>query len=233
MWLISAGWFWAIFLGMVAFVATWVVGARRIGRRLEPVFQQAQRQIGAGMVQPAITTLNGVLPLAKWIPLLRGQIHAQIGFLQHQTGDRESAVEHLTLAGRRSGDAKLLLAAIQFRDGKKAEALTLLEGCARFNRKHVLVHNVYAWLLNREGRREEAIAVLNRLLAKEKDKPTAENLLRLQNQQKMNMSQFGGMWFALGFEKPPASMGAMRTAPKGFRQGHKQGPKPGPKRKRG
>lgn len=202
-----------------------MIGARRIGRRLEPLLQQAQRQVGAGLVQQAITTFESLLPMAKWIPLLGGQIHAQIGFLQQQLGNQAEAVEHLTLAGRRSGDAKVLLACIQYRDGKKTEAMAQLLECTRFNRKHVLSHNVYAWLLNREGKRAEAIDLLGRLLAKESDSKTSDNRLRLQNGQKMDMAQFGMMWYALGFERPPASMGTMRTAPKGFRQA--------PKRKRG
>jgi len=217
-WLLFAGWFGGFLLGLGAFVATWIVGARRIGRRLEPVLQQVQRQIGAGHVQPAIATLRGLLPTAKWIPLLPGQIHAQIGFLEHQVGSREAAVASLALAGRRSADAKVLLASIQYRDGKKAEALSQLEECVRFNRKHVFAHNVYAWLLNREGKRAEALQILGRLLAKESDAKSTDNRLRLQNGQKMNMTQFGMVWYALGFEHPPASMGTMRTAPKGFRQ---------------
>jgi tetratricopeptide (TPR) repeat protein len=160
--------------------------------------------------------------MGNWIPLLKGQLCAQIGFLQYQSGDRDAAHEHMAMAGRRSGDAKLLLAAIQYRDGKKAEALAQLDQSIKFNRKHVLLHNVYAWLLNREGRRPDAIAVLNRLLAKDKDAPTTDNRLRLQNGQKMNMSQFGAMWYALGFEHPPPSLGTMRTAPKGFRQAPKR-----------
>lgn len=221
-WFLGAGWFFASFLGVVAFVAVWILGARRIGRRLEPALQQARRQMEAGHVQPAIASMRSVLPMAKWIPLLGGQIHAQIGFLEHQMGDPAAAVENLKLAGRRSGDAKMLLACIQYRDGKKAEALAELDECTRFNRKHVLSHNVYAWLLNRESKRAEAIEVLNRLLKKENDAKTTDNRLRLQNGQKMDMAQFGMMWYALGFEHPPASMGQMRTAPKGFRQAPKQ-----------
>lgn len=177
------------------------------------------------MVQPAITSLRELLPMAAWIPLLKGQIHAQLGFLEYQRGDRDAAVDHLQQASRRSGEAKLLLASIRYKEGQKSEALAQLAETSRFARKHVLLHNVYAWLLNKEGRREEAIAVLNRLLAKDADANTSSNRLRLQNGQKMDMSVFGTMWFALGLERLPANYGAMRTAPKGFRQA--------PKRKRG
>ena len=49
--------------------------------------------------------------------------------------------------------------------------------------------------------------------------PTKDNMLRLQNKQRMNMSQFDMQWYALGLESPPSQMGMqMRRAPKGFRE---------------
>lgn len=217
-WLGGTGVFWGVVLGLAAFVTAWILGVRLIGRRFTPLFEQAQRQVAAGSVQPAIATLKSLLPFGNWMPMLGGQLHAQLGFLEFQAGNRERAIESLTRAGRRAGDARLLLASLQTHAGKKTEALQLLADSLPWNRKHVLLHNAYAWLLNREGRRKDAIEVLNRLLAKASDEATSANLLRLQNDQRMNMASFGMMWYALGFERPPASMGAMRTAPKGFRQ---------------
>lgn len=215
--LLDAGWFFGPFFGLVAFVATWFVGGRMLRRRLEPAMQQVQRQMEAGMVQPAIATLRSLLPLGRWVPLLTGNLHAHIGFLLYHSNNREEALASLERAGRRSGDAQLLLASLRFRDGKKDEAFAIFAAALPFNRKHVLLHNVYAWLLNRENRRTDAMAVLNRLLAKQANDASSDNLLRLQNDQKMNMKSFGVPWFALGFEHPPASMGELRTARKGFR----------------
>ncbi|MBI5851208.1 MAG: hypothetical protein HZB39_09285 [Planctomycetes bacterium] len=216
--LLDAGWFFGPFFGVLAFVATWIAGGRLLRRRLEPAMQQVQRQIEAGMVQPAIATLRSILPLGRWVPLLAGHLHAQIGFLLFHSQQREEAVASLEKAGRRSGDAQLLLASIRFRDGKKDEAFKRFADALPFNRKHVLLHNVYAWLLNREDRRADAMAVLNRLILKQPNEASSDNLLRLQNDQKMNMKPFGVPWYALGFEHPPASMGELRTARKGFRQ---------------
>lgn len=222
-WLIGAGWFGGGFLGFVAFAATWILGVRRIGRRLTPLLEQAQRQVASGKAQLAIATLKSILPLGKWMPLLTGQIYAQLGFLEHQAGERDQAVAYLQKAGKRAGDARVLLASLLAQDGKKAEALKLLAASQPWNRKHVLLHNVFAWLLDREGKRDEAIKVLGQLLLKESHAASAENRLRLQNDKKMTMTSFGAMWYMLGFERPPASMGQMRTAPKGFRQPPKRG----------
>lgn len=215
---IDAGWFGSILLGFVAFAATWILGARRLNKRLGPAMQQVQRQIEAGHVQPALATLEGMLPMGKWMPLLTGQLQAQMGVLSYHAGQQERALKHLNQAGRRAAEAQMLLASIRYREGRKDEALTILANCEPLNRKHVLLHNLHAWLLYREGRRDDAMAVLNRLLAKQPNEAAKDNFLRLQNGQKMNMKTFGMTWYALGFERPPASMGEMRTARKGFRQ---------------
>jgi tetratricopeptide (TPR) repeat protein len=202
--------------------AAWIIGGRMLQKRLFPMMQQVQRQIEAGMIQPAMASLRAMLPLGKWLPLLTGNVHAQIGILAHHSGRPEEAIDALEKAGRRSGDARLLLACIRYRDGKKDQAMQLLEETLPFNRKHVLVHNVYAWLLEKEGRRADAMRVLNRLLAKQPHEISSKNLLRLQNDQKLDMKAFGVQWFALGFERPPASMGEMRPIRKGFRTPPKQ-----------
>jgi hypothetical protein len=63
------------------------------------------------------------------------------------------------------------------------------------------------------------MAQLNRFLKKAPNHEIGkDNLLRLQNGQRMDLKPFGPEWFALGIERPPASMGELRTARKGFRQ---------------
>lgn len=222
MWYLGAGWFGGTLLGFVAFAAVWIVGMRRLARRLQPSLSQVQQQAQAGNIHGAIATLQGMLGMANWVPMLKGQVHAQLGILHHHLGDSDEAERCLQQAGRRAGDAQLLLACLRFRADRKDEAFVLLAAALPFNRRHVLLHNVYAWLLNREGRRDEAMQVLNRLLQKEKNETSKDNLLRLQNDQRMNMKSFGLPWYALGFEQPPPEMGQLRTARKGFRQPPKQ-----------
>ncbi len=174
------------------------------------------------MVDGAIQSLRGLLKYGNWLPLLKGSVYAQIGVLTWHTGQQEQAIDALNKAGRRSAEAQLLLACIRYRDGKKDEALGILDKAILFSRKHALLHNVYAWLLNKEGKRDDAIRVLNRLIAKQANETSSDNLLRLQNDQKMNMKAFGMEWYMLGFEHPPATMGEMRPIRKGFRTPPKQ-----------
>jgi hypothetical protein len=86
-----------------------------------------------------------------------------------------------------------------------------------------MLHNVHAWLLAKEERVDEAIAVLSRYTKKDlTDEPSKDNLLRLQNGKKMSMKPFGIVWYTLGFETPPPEMGQMQPVRKGFRTPPKQ-----------
>jgi tetratricopeptide (TPR) repeat protein len=215
-----------ILLGFLAFVVAWVVIGLRLRKRIAPAMERVQRQVQSGMLPAAMESLEGMLPLARWLPLLRGVIRAQMGVLAHASGDEQRALALLAQASRRNGDAQLLRAAIHYRTGDRAAAMRVLDVAAITCKKHVLLANAHAWLLHKEDRTDDAMARLNRLLKKDPTSaPTKDNLLRLQNAQRMSMKSFEANWYALGLEQPPAGMGQMRTGRKGFRQP--------PKRKRG
>ena len=121
----------------------------------------------------------------------------------------------------RVADGQLFLASIHYRRKDVAKAREVLEHAVRYNKKQMMIYNVYAWMLAREGDRDGAIEQLLRALKVEKDnEATKDNLHRLQNGKKMNMKRFGMAWFALQFEKLPAAMRQQQAGVgrKGFRQ---------------
>lgn len=222
-------WGWAIPIGIVAFLVCWVLIARNIGKRIQPAMAQVQRQIEQGHVKLAIQTLEDMLPLGNWMPMLRGQVQAQMGMLCFHSGDKQRGVKLLEGASLRNADAQLLLASIRYRNGEQDRAISTLGLATKVNRKHPILHNTYAWMLQKAGRKDEAQAALAAFVKKnDKSGPSKDNLLRLQNNQRMNMQQFDQYWWMLQLEAPPQAMGQMRRAPKGFREPPKQ-----PKKKRG
>lgn len=219
---LPGGWGLGVFLGLVAMVAVWIFIARRLRTRIEPGFKLAQKQAEAGKLQQAMHALEEMLPLGKWMPILTGQLHTQIGLFAHHSQDSKKAIEHLSKGSKRSPEGQMLLATIHYNAGDAERASAVLDKALPYNRKSVLLHHFYAWILHREGNAGKGIAVLNQLLQKLKADPaTKDNLLRLQNGSKMNMTQFGMPWFALGFERPPQSMGQVQQGRKGFRQAPK------------
>ena len=217
------GWLGGLLIAMLVFIIAWVVIARRFMKQLQPAMAQVRKQAEAGHVEAAMQTLEGMLPMGKWIPMLTGQISAQLGVLALHSGKEAVAMEHLANSSKRVAEGKLMLAALHYRKEKAEEAIKVLAECAPYQRKHALFHNTFAWILNKEDRVDDALTQLNRFLKKVPDHEISKsNRLRLQNKQKMDMKGFGMEWFALGLERPPASMGELRTGRKGFRQPPKQ-----------
>lgn len=212
-------WGWGIFFGVLVFMVAWIVIAKRIAKRLEGPMANLRKLMEAQKFDLAMQSLRDLLPVSRWVPMLHGQLKAQMGVLAYQKGDQKEAISLLEQAPRRAADAQVLLASILYRTGDKAAAMKGLELAALSNKKHPLLHNMYAWLLNKEGRVDDAISVLARFTKKNSvDEAGKNNLLRLQNKNKMSMKPFGVMWYALGLEQPPREMGQMRQGRKGFRQ---------------
>jgi len=212
-------WIWAIPISLVAMIVSWILVARTFAKRLQPAMSRVQKQIEAGLWGPAMQSLEQMLPMSRWIPMMRGQLLAQMGMLAYQGGDNDKAMTLLEGATLRAGDARLLLACIHYRKGDQKRAMEILHLATAFNKKHALMHNTYAWMLNKAERADEAQALLAALLKRDPgNAPTKDNLLRLQNRTRLSMQAFDAYWYALGLEQPPQQMGQMRRAPKGFRE---------------
>ena len=213
------GWGWAILFSVILFVVSWILLARRLAHRLQPAMSRVQKQMEAGYWSEAMLSLEAMLPMSRWIPLLRGQLQAQMGMLAYHSGDAQKAVSLLQGASARAADARLLLACILYKQGDQKRAMEILQLAAAVNKKHALLHNTYAWMLHKAERSDEAQALLAKFLKKDANNaPTKDNLLRLQNRTRMTMQGFDMQWYALGLERPPQAMGQMRRAPKGFRE---------------
>ena len=216
-------WIWAILFSLVITVVAWILLARSIGKKLQPMMLRVQKQLEARMPDAAMQSLRDMLPHGKWMPLLEGQIYAQLGMIAYQHGRRYEAMEHLKKSSRRLPDGQIVLAVMQYKAGDKATAMQTLQVAGMVSKKHAMLHNVHAWLLAKEERVDEAIAVLSRYTKKDlTDEPSKDNLLRLQNGKKMSMKPFGIVWYTLGFETPPPEMGQMQPVRKGFRTPPKQ-----------
>lgn len=211
------GWGWGIFIGILGFFATSIFLSLRMRKQLMPAMERVQKQMQARMFDAAVQSLEGILPLGKWMPMLTGQIHSQIGTIHYMRGETEKAITHLSQSTKRSAEGQLFLACTLYRQGDKDNAIKTLALAAAVNKKHALLHNTRAWILAKEGRTDEAMAALAQYLKKEDNGTAKENLLRLQNGKKVSMKAFGDQWFVLQLEKPPAGM-QMQQVRKGFRQ---------------
>jgi hypothetical protein len=212
-------WYWAIPIGFVALVAAWILIARRLGARLQPAMGRVQKQLEAGHWETAMQSLEDLLPYGRWIPMLRGQLLAQMGILAWHGNKKDKALQLLEGSSVRVPEARLLLACILWKNGDAARAFAVLQVASAVNKKHALLHNTWAWMLHKSERSDEAQAMLAAFCKRDPgNEPSKDNLLRLQNRTRMSMQAFDVQWYSLGLEQPPQTMGQMRRAPKGFRE---------------
>ncbi|MCA8943423.1 MAG: tetratricopeptide repeat protein, partial [Planctomycetes bacterium] len=210
------GWFWGFFLGLVAMFVTFFLVMRRMAGRLRPAMERVKKQAESGMFRQAMDTMRDLVPMSRWVPMLAGQIKAQLGVLALQAGEKSRAIEYLEQSPKRIGEAKMYLAALLYRDKETDRAITVLDTAAPYQRKSALYHNLLAWMLQKQKRTDDAIARLARFAKKDDGQVTKDNLLRLQNGKKMTMKPFGMQWYMLGLERPPPSMmQQMQGGPRG------------------
>lgn len=213
------GYGWAIFFSLVVFAVVWILWNRRLMKRLQPEMERIQRLMQDRQLDAALAAFEALLPLGKWVPLLRGQVLAQMGMLANFQGNQERAIQLLEGASLRAGDARLMLACIHFKRNDAKRAIQILQLAAAVNKKHALLHNTLAWMLHKSDRNDEAQQVIAAFLKRDPNNaPSKDNLLRLQNRTRMTMQGFDMQWYALGLEHPPQTMGQMRRAPNGFRE---------------
>lgn len=213
-------WAMGIILGFIVSLVSVIIISRILARRIEPRFLQAQKQIQSGANQIAIQTMEELLDYAPWQVLLKGQVHGQLGLLRYGMEQEDQALTHLQKSSVRVPDAQIALAAIHFRRKRYDDCNRVMDMVVKGNKKQLFLYHVQAFLLSRQGKKDEAIEVLQRSLKREpSNEDTKDNLLRLQNNKKMNMKRFGMQWFGLKLEKPPASM---RQYPPGMRKGFRQ-----------
>ena len=212
-------WGWSILFSVLAFAALWILLQRRMGTVLYPAMERVKTQMEAGHIDAAMQSLEALLPYGKWIPLLTGQLQAQMGMLAWYGNHKDKALALLEKSSVRASDARLLLACILHSKGDTARALAVLQVAAMVGKKHSLLHNTWAWILHKTERSDEAQTVLaNYCKRNPNDAPSKDNLLRLQNRTRMTMQAYGMQWYVLGLEQPPQAMGQMRRAPKGYRE---------------
>ncbi|HSN91057.1 MAG TPA: tetratricopeptide repeat protein [Anaeromyxobacteraceae bacterium] len=204
------GWIGAILPGFVAAAAAYVVLARRTGKQLEAIFDVVQKEVQAQRFEKAIQTLQGAFVLSRWQFLVATQIHSNIGILHYVRQGFDAALPHLQKSYARNWIARGMLGAALYRRKDVAGALRVLEAAAKANRKEGVVWALYAWVLESEGRHDEAIRVMSRAAeANKSDEKVKACLQALQNDRKLKLGKiYGEQWYQFYLERiPPELMG--------------------------
>lgn len=204
----SFGWVGATLPGVIAAGAAYLLLARRSWKRLEAVLEETQRELQGQRFERAIQALERGFSLAPWQFLVRAQLHSQIGVLHYVLKDFDKALPHLEKSFSRHWVARAMLGVQRWRQRDLAAMERTFEETAAANKKEGLVWCTYAWLLHKEGRRDDAVKVLGRGAA---HNPTDEKLKAalqaLQNDKKLKLGKiYGDQWYQFHLEQQPAQL---------------------------
>ncbi len=213
----SFGWVAAVFPGLIVATALYVYVAYRIRKKMDAVNEVVQRELMARRFEKAIQALQGGFAYANWQFLISNQLHASIGMLRYLTDDLDGAVPELEQGLPKGWLGKLvyrdwmvraMLGAARYRKRDLSGALALFAEATKVSPKEGLAWSAHAWVLEKEGRHEEAIAVLGKGAAESpKDEKLADSLQSLQNGKKLKLWKlYGEQWYQFRLEAPPMMM---------------------------
>ena len=158
----NMGWAASILPGFVAALAAYFVLAKRTWKQLEALFAETQRELQAQRLDRAVQVMERGFALAPWQFLVASQLHAQVGVLLYVKKEFDRALPHLEKSFSRHWVARAMLAVSRWRRRDLAGMERTFEAAVKTNKKEGLVWCVYAWLLDKENRHDEAVKVLGR-----------------------------------------------------------------------
>ncbi len=208
----------AVFPGVLAASVGYFVLARRTWKRLEAVFEAMQREVQAQKLDKAIQTMQAGFALAPWQFLVAAQLHSNIGILLYLKQDLEAALPHLEKSFSRNWIARGMLAVARYRKRDLAAMGQVFGDAVKVSKKEGVLWSAWAWILEKEGRHDEAIGVLGRAVkANATDEKLKSSLQALQNGRKLKLGKaYGEQWFQFLLERPPPEF-----AGGGFRGGRR------------
>jgi tetratricopeptide (TPR) repeat protein len=195
----------AIIPGTVVAVAAFLVLVRRTWKQLEALFDAVQKELQSQRIDKALQLLQGGFRLAPWQFLVASQLHSNIGILLFVKGDTEASLPHLEKSFSRNWIARAMLGVARYRARDLAGMTRVLDDAVKANKKEGLLWQVYGWILEKEGRHDDAIALLGRATAANPaDEKLKTSLQALQNGKKLKLGKlYAEQWFQFRLEAVP------------------------------
>ena len=213
---------WAgIIPGVLVFLGTFILLARRVTQKLQLVVSAAQKELSVQptnakdrqqRVDKGIKILESGLVYERWHPMVGSQIHGQIGMLKYAMKDLEGAQPHLVKAGPRNAMAQAMTGALHYQKKELDKMRVAFERAVKAGKKEPIVWAVYAWCLMQTKQKDQALSVLARAVeTNPNDEKLKASLGAVQNDKKLKMRAYEPMWWQFGLESPPMQgMGGQR-----------------------
>jgi predicted Zn-dependent protease len=199
-------WYAGVIPGLIALLITYVLMARRSGKRFQAIADRAVKEFQANRMASGTKILEQGFKLANWQFFIGPQIHGQLGMLSYMQRDWKKARVHLDQSWRRDWRARSMLAALDHRQSKKDSALKRMDKLTGLAGKDPTFWALYAYIALEAKKRELAMTVLNDGLKKCKDSPGLKGMLNsVRNKKKPKMKAFAPTWYQYFPEQMPRS----------------------------
>ncbi len=195
----------SVLTGLLLGAGVFIYLTRKATKELERLNEKAQKALYSQNFDRALRIYESGLALGRKSPFIVGQIHGLIGMIHYIRKDNEKAKPSLFKSSSMNWVAKGMLAVILMNEKKYDEMDKMFKNVITAGKKEGLAWSLYAYCLERTGRREDALKILeegNKKL-KEADERIKSNILELKNNRRMRMKAFGESWYQFMLEKPP------------------------------
>lgn len=194
----------AIPMGLIAFVAVGIYLFRRTGAQIEPILAQVQKHLQGNRRDMAIKALRDAMSLGKWNPFLPGQLREQIGIIEYASGNLAEAEAELSRSSRFTWMSRAFLGCLYFKKKDAEKMKKAFEEAVKVGEKEGVLYTLYAHCLLSQGKKDEAVAVLERGLQKIPGDHRLETNVELAKEgKKLKTAPYGDAWTRFGLEGPP------------------------------
>jgi len=187
----------AILPAVIVFGVVFFVLVRRTGKQIEAEMSQVMSLLQARHTDEAIARLEAMkVHFKRWQPLVVGQLDAQHGMIDYLQMKWDDALPRLQNGSWRNWTALLCIGAIHFRKGDKDAAWKSFAKAAKASSKESMVYLVWATLLTRAGKREDALNALNKGLKAMPDSKKLQDLkATIANKKRIDIRAFPQSWY--------------------------------------
>lgn len=191
------GWKAAIIPALMVFGVGLVLLMRRTAKRVEAELQPLMGLLQNRKIDEGRAALEAVKARwGKWQPMLEGQLDAQIGMIDYLQLRFDEAKPRLEKGSWRNWTALTALGCIAWRKNDREGAFKYLGEAANAAENEPLVFVVWATLLDRAERREEAIKALDRGLKANASSTVLKDLhTTISNKRKVDTRSFPQTWY--------------------------------------
>lgn len=195
----TALWSWvAAFLpALIVFFLVGYLLFRRLSTQLEAEMRAVVELLQGQRVDEARVRLEAIRGRwARWVPLLDGQVDAQLGTIDYLQMKFDEALPRLERGRYRNWTAEVCIGAIHYRRERKEQAWKAFDAAAATAPKEAMVYAVWATLRSRDGDRDAALAIAGKGLKALPSHPLLVAIhAALANKRKLDTKTYPQTWY--------------------------------------